>query len=167
MNRLLVNASVVPAAVFNNSVYYTGSYTDHNINALDLSSFTESTSFRGAYIYPIFMGNYIYYIDMSANYKIYRMNMDGSMSTVLVNKKCSTYNITNSGKYLYYQINDSKKNSICRLDLETMKTQTIKKGDFKQFNVTKNYVFFRDENNKKVYRVSADGDAYVSIFKGK
>jgi hypothetical protein len=162
--RLLINDAVIPTAVMNNSLYYAGYSNDHNINKYDLSSFTNNTAYDGNYGYPIFTGQYIYYMDISDNYKLYRMKADGSDKTLLVNKRCSTYNITNSGKYLYYQVDDTKKNSICRLNLETMEAETLLKGNFKQINVTDNYVFFKDFDNTNTFIQSADGIIDINTF---
>lgn len=162
--RLLVEDAVIPTAVMNNGLYYAGYSKDHNIHALDLSSFTDHSVVEGSYMYPIFMGDSIYYMDVSDKYKIYRMSQDGSNPTRLVNKRCSTYNITNSGKYLYYQVDDTKNNGIYRLNLETMKDELLIKGNYKQINVTENYVFFKDFDNTKTYVVEADGTSDVNVF---
>ena len=162
--RLLVKDSVVPAAVIDNTIYYTGFSEDRDIKAMDLSSFTEHTTFSGLYAYPIFMGEYIYYIDIADGYKIYRMKQNGSYPTLLVDEQCSTYNITNSGKYLYYQVDNTKNNRICRINLETMKSETILEGNYKQINVTENYVFFKDFDDTKTFIVTADGSLDVNTF---
>lgn len=166
-DRLLVKDSVIPIGVWNNSLYYTGNPKDNSINMVDLSSFTSRTFVKGTYAYPIFNGNYIYYIDTSKRDRIYRMNRDGSNPKLLVDKKCSTYNITASGKYLYYQVDEAKRKMICRLDLSSMKSIIIKKGRYKQINVTKYYIFFNDYNNKNMYQLNASANGKVRIFKAK
>jgi hypothetical protein len=164
--RLLIKDAVIPTDVKNNTLYYAGLSEDHNINAMNLSSFTKHPVLEGSYMYPIFMGEYIYYIDPSDNYKIYRMNQDGSEPTLLVDKRTSTYNITNSGKYLYYQVDGTKKNGIHRLSLETMKDELLMSGDFKQINATSTYVFFKDFMDTTTYAISADGVSTINEFTG-
>lgn len=164
MERLLVKDAVKPAAVINNSLYYAGYSEDHYINALDLSSFTYRTVYDGSYLYPIFMDQYVYYIDIADDYHIYRMKQDGSEVTLLVNESCSTYNITNSGKYLYYQVDNGKKSRICRIDLATLVSETLLDGSYKQIHVTKDYVFFRDFNDTTTFMVYADGGPHVNTF---
>jgi len=163
--RLLIKDTVIPVGVYDDALIYADTSKDHNINSLDLKSYTIHSMNKGSYLYPIYMGNYIYYIDISDGYKLYRMNKDGSAPTKLVNKRCSTYNITNSGKYLYYQVDNGKKSGIYRLNLDTMKAQLLKKGDFKQISVTDNYVFFKDYDNTNTYFIAADvEDAAISTF---
>jgi hypothetical protein len=103
-------------------------------------------------------------MDPDDDYKIYRMNLDGSDPTLLADKRCSTYNITNSGKYLYYQVDNSHNNGIYRINLETMEEELVLKGNFKQINVTDYYVFFRDFDNTNTYVVVADGTTDINIF---
>lgn len=162
--RLLLNEAVIPSALIDNKVYFVGVNEDHNINALDLSSFTTRSCIEGNFAYPIFSGEYIYYMDQSNNYSINRMNKDGSDPTVLVKDRTSTYNITNSGKYLYYQIDDMDKSKMCRMDLTTMESEILLDGHYKQIHVTKNYVFFKDFDNKNTYIVSADGSSKLGTF---
>ena len=164
LERLIVKEAVVPAGEINNALFYVGNAADHNISSLSLASYVPHTIYEGSFLYPIFMGNYVYYIDITEKNKIYRMALDGSDLTKLVNKKCSTYNITNSGTYLYYLIDDNKNNSIHRLNLQTMVDEFLQAGNFKQINVTDNYVFFKDLDNTNTYFLEADGSNVISTF---
>lgn len=162
--RMLIKEAVIPSVVLDDKLYYTGAEKDHNINVLDLSSFTRKTFIGGNFAYPIFFGDYIYYMDMSDNYAIYRMNMDGTDPTILVDERCSTYNITNSGKYLYYQVDDMDNSKICRLNLETMESEVILKGHYKQIHVTEYNVFFKDFAENITYVVPADSKIKLEVF---
>jgi hypothetical protein len=162
--KILIKDTVIPAAVIDNNLYYNYNDVDHNINVLSLSSFTSKTQLNGSFAYPVFLGNFIYYINMKDHYKIYRINLDGSNPSKLVDKCCCTFNITNNGKFLYYQVDNGKNNCICRLNLETMEEETLSLGNYKQIHVTEDYVFFKDFDNTKTYIVSADGESKVSIF---
>ena len=165
--RPIIREAVIPSAVINNKLYYAGYEKDHNIDAVDLTDGASKTSFEGSYVYPVFYGGYIYYLDASDDYKLYRMKQDGSKPTLLVKERCSTYNITTDGKYLFYQVDNGKKNRICRMDLKTKKSETILKGVYKEINVTKNYIFFKDFNDKNTYVISAFANSKVSTFHPK
>ncbi|MGB4658397.1 MAG: DUF5050 domain-containing protein [Mobilitalea sp.] len=162
--RLLVKDTVVPIMSKDNLLYYTGFSEDHNINAIDLDSFTSHTMIPGNFQYPIFIGGYIYYIDLDDKYKICRMDLDGSNRTVIVDERCFTYNITNSGQYLYYQVDDTKNNRIARINLATMQEEKLLDGNYKQIHVTENYVFFKDFDSTNTYIMSADGINDISTF---
>lgn len=162
--RLLLKDAVIPAAVTNQKLYYTGTENDQNIHSINLQSFTNQNELNGSFLHPVFFGNYIYYMDIHDHYKIYRMNQDGSDVTKLVDKRCSTFNITESGKYLYYQLDNGAKSKLCRMNLNTKKAQTLVKGSYNQLNVTKYYVFFSKFKSSKTYYVSADGGPNVNLF---
>lgn len=164
LERLLVKDAVIPAEITDTKLYYAGYSEDHNINELNLQSFTTHPAFEGSYYYPIFKGAYIYYIDVEDDYKIYRMHIDGSGQELLVDYRCSTYNITNSGTYLYYQVDDTVSNGMYRLNLKTMESSQLLVGNYKQLHVTDNYVFFKDFDNTNTYVVNADGIKDVSVF---
>ncbi len=161
--RLLYETAAVPGEVIEDFLYYTDSSKNNNIGYTNLLSFTNHSVLKGSYSQPIYMDDYMYYIDEADN-KLYRKNIGSNETTLLVKKPCSTYNITNSGKYLYYQISGTKKDQLCRLDLETLKSKTIRKGDFKHIHVTDTYVFFTDSKNKQIYKVIADSNSRVSTF---
>ncbi len=164
MEKLILEEAVIPSYISDNKLYYTGIKADHNINALDLSSFVSSTYIEGNFAYPIFRDDYIYYLDLDNNYSVNRMKPDGSERTVLVDQLCSTYNITNSGKYLYYQVDEEGDSGISRLNLETMEHETLLEGYYKQIHVTDNYVFFKDFDNTHTYVLSADGSSKLGTF---
>lgn len=162
--RLILKEAVIPASINDKNLYYAGTETDHNIHSINLQSFTNQNELDGDFLHPVFFEDYIYYMDIRDHYKIYRMKQDGSDVTKLVDKQCSTFNITKSGKYLYYQQDNGSKSKICRLNLNTMSTQTLAKGNYSNINVTEYYVFFNKFKSSKTYYVSADGSPTVNSF---
>lgn len=164
LERMLLKEAVIPSYFMNNKLYYVGNNENHNINCLDLSSFTTRTYIEGNFAFPIFHNDYIYYIDQSNNYTINRMNKDGSDRQLVVNERCSTYNITNSGNFLYYHVDNLDKSKICRIDLTTMNTEVLLDGYYKQIHVTEHYVFFKDFENTNTYIISADGSSKLGTF---
>jgi hypothetical protein len=164
MEKLILDEAVIPSYIADNKLYYAGNKKDHSINALDLSSFVTGTRIEGNFACPIFREDYIYYLDLDNNYSLNRMRLDGSERTVLIDKFCSTYNITNSGKYLYYQVDDEDNSGIGRLNLETMEHELLLEGYYKQIHVTDSYVFFKDYDDSRTYVLSADGSSRLGIF---
>jgi hypothetical protein len=162
--KVLIRDAVIPAAVSGGWLYYTSNAGHYCINAMNLTTLAKQKLANGSFANPVFFGNYIYYMNMKDDYKIYRMNKNGSGSVRMVDARCCTFNITNNGLYLYYQVDGSHNNRICRLNLKTMESKTLSKGNYKQIHVTKNYVFFKNFDNSTTYYVSAEGSAQVSIF---
>ena len=162
--RLLIKDAVIPTKAEGDYLYFTGKSKDLNIHSMDLQSYTSHPIIEGSYLYPIYFEDYIYYINTKDNNSLYRMNQDGTEPTKLVSFHCSTYNITSSGKYLYYQVDNKKTKGIHRLNLSTMKDELMLSGEYKQINVTKDYVFFQDMDGSNTYYAVADGDALVNLF---
>ncbi|NLC20217.1 MAG: DUF5050 domain-containing protein [Clostridiales bacterium] len=163
-NRLLVKDAATPVNVSGTGLYFTPKAHNQCIRMIDLKSFIIYQAFEGSYLQPIFRDGYIYYMDAANDNIIYRMNQDGSGKELLVDSRCSTYNITNSGIYLYYQVDDQADKGIYRLKLDTMEVSRLLDGDYKQINVTEKYVFFRDADNSNTYIISADGYPEVNVF---
>ena len=163
MKQLLSKDAIIPASIVDNKLYYTGFKQDLSIHSMDLTDFSTKTLFEGKYTMPIVFGDYIYYLSMSDKYTLHRMKLDGSDKMELVNERCSTYNITNNGKYLFYQV-DSKKARICRLDLETMESETLLEGNYKHIHVTDHYVFFKEFETNKTFILSEDGSSKLGTF---
>lgn len=162
--RLLLKDAVIPSAFIDDRLYYVGTKDNHNINYYDLSSFTSGTYIAGDFAYPMFFGEYIYYIDPSNNYTINRMNLNGTDPSVIVSERTSAFNITNSGQYLFYQVDDLDNSKMCRMDLTTMESEVLLKGHFKQIHVTDNFVFFKDFDNYNTYVISAYGSSGLGVF---
>lgn len=164
MEQLLLEEAVIPASVIDDKLYYTGFSHNLSINTLDLGSFTNRTVIDGKYAMPIIMGDYIYYISMSDKYTIHRMKLDGSEQAKLIKSRCSTFNITNDGKYLYYQVDNKKKSHIGRLNLDTMESEKLLKGNYKNIHVTEHYVFFKEFETNETYILSSDGTSKIGTF---
>ena len=162
--RLLINDAVVPVMASADKLYYAGTAKHFGISSFNLKSYTKKLVYDGSYLFPIFKNDYIYYLDSSDDNKLYRMLSDGSEPELLAAYHCSTYNITNSGKYLYFQIDDGINNGIYRIKTDTLATELLLPGDYKQIHVTSSYVFFKDYDNSNTYVIAADGINDVNLF---
>lgn len=162
-NKLQSKTAFV-ASVSDNTLYYTGTTNDRNLYSQDLENFKSKVISEGSYLYPIFVEDKLYYIDTTKNNNIYISNREDFKPSLLVKHNCTTYNITNSGKYLYYLVSDKKVKGLYRMDLDTGKEKLLKKGSFKQISVTENYVFFNDHDNSNTYFLVTDGGTVINTF---
>ncbi len=160
----LQNKVAFATSVSDNTLFYTGTTNDRNLYSQDLKKYKTKVLSEGSYLYPIFVEDKLYYIDTNKNNNIYISNREDFKPSLLVKHNCITYNITNSGKYLYYLVSDKKVKGIYRMNLETGKEKLLKKGSFKQINVTENYVFFNEHDNSNTYFLVADGGSVINTF---
>lgn len=142
---------LLPASFYNGYLYYTGVTNDHFIRSMNVETKQDQIIYEGNCYMPIATKEGIYYLSLEDKYALCRIDHDGSNKTVLVERFCSTYNISPDGNTLYYQVDGGENNRICKLDLSTMTTETIIDGNYKNIHVTSNYVFFRDFNETNIY----------------
>lgn len=163
--KLLLKENILPACVWNQSLYFaTGSGSvNHYIYTMDLSTEFVQTWYAGNCYLPITTDNGIYYISLSDGYAICRMSFDGTEHEILVNEFCSTYNISEDGTMLYYQIDGGSNNRIACMDLISGTQKTILEGNYKNIHVIENYVFFRDFNETTTYLLNTTTDV-LSTF---
>lgn len=162
--KILSKEAFLPSTISDGKMYYTSLQSNHNINVMDLAEVSSSPLYEGNYMNPIVNGNYIYYISLADNYAIARMKLGESEPTILVKDRCSTYNISESGKYLYYQVDDTQNNRICRMNLETMEETIIKEGNYNHIHVTSNYVFFQEFDTTHTYVLPAGEQGEATDF---
>ena len=159
----LSDEAIIPASFVGNSLYYNGQKSDHNIYTMDTNSTSDSLLYEGNCYNPVATDKYIYFLSLENNYSIVRINRDGSNPKTIVDERVSFFNISSSGKYLYYQVDGGDKNRLCKLNLETLKSKTLLEGDYNSIHVTSNYVFFQEFDSKKMYRLSVSNDS-ISAF---
>lgn len=150
---------VVPASYQNGSLYYNGVDNDHDIHSLSLSNKQVSDIAYGNYFSILAENGTIYYLDLAQNYAIGRMNLDGSNPELLVKERCSFFNLSPDGRYLFYQIDGGSHNRLCLLDLTTLEEKTILEGDFCKLNTTSRYLFFQDFHLEQWYQYDPAADA--------
>lgn len=102
--------------------------------------------------------DYYYYMDLDNDYAISVIHKNSSSPEQITDKRCASYNISPDGKYLYYQIDNEEDNGLYKLNLTTLKSVAIKNGNHKNICVTKDYVFFTDVNETKIYYCSHKKD---------
>lgn len=163
-DKHLSNEDIVPAAFSGNTMYYTGIDSEHNINSLNLDTLVPETIYETSAFNCILNQDYIFFISAKDNYGIVRIDIDGKNPSIIVEERCSTFNISTSGKYLYYQIDGGDNNRICRLNLETMEMLTLKEGNYANINITSNYVFFTDIKTNEDYFLPSGDSNEVKLF---
>ncbi len=159
----LLTEEVLPLSIKDNILYFVGREYNHNIRIMDIRSGQNSVLYKDNCYAPIRMNDDIYYMSLTDNYAIYRIKADGSNPTPVVTERCSTFNVTKDGGYLYYQVDDNANNRICMLNLLTGESDTIMEGNYKQLHLTNNHLFFQDFNDMNSYYIPI-GSTTVTVF---
>lgn len=162
--KIITDETILPGAIRNNTLYYTGVRSDHGIHTIDLFSLNERTLFDGFTYMPIPASNGIYYISTQEGYNICRIDYSGQEKVTVVDEFCSFFNLSNDGRYLFYQVDGGNNNRICYMDLSTGVSTTILDGNYKWLNVTDDYLFFYTMEEDMVYAFSTNGSGILNIF---
>lgn len=161
--------AIKPAGFYNGSLLYSGISEDHDIRLLAFTGYEGSTLYEESSYMPVFYSHsdtdkYIYYISVENNYALCRIRPDGTDRKVLVDNFCSTFNISNDGKYLFFQLDNTAKHSLSKLDLTTMEQSIVLEGDYKDLHITSKYLFFTDFADTAAYAYSLDGTNTLNVF---
>lgn len=162
-NTELSTDALLPACVSDGLLYYSGVNRDHQLHTLDPATGETALILDRNTYFPIVREEGIYFMTLG-DYAIHRYDPISGTSEKLVADPCATYNISNDGRYLYYQVDRTDHNRICVLDLNTMTSTTILEGDYKQIHVTSNYVFFKSFVGNTVYAYATDDSGSLNVF---
>ncbi len=162
-DTLISEEHLTPASFSSNTLIYHGEIQEHDIHAMDLDTYSSSIIYNGNCYRVVATSEYIYFLSLSNNYAIARVDLDGSNPTIIVKERCSFYNISPDEKYLYYQVDGGDHNRLCRMNLSTFESDTLADGDFNSIHVTTHYVFFKDFHTQEYYSLTcATGN--ISMF---
>lgn len=142
---------LIPASYYDGYLYYSGVTSDHSIHAYNIKTKEDQIVYDGLSYLPIATKDSIYFIDPAQNYSLCKVDYQGGEPVVLLDRFCSSYNLSFDGQTIYYQIDGGDSNRIGKLDLSSMVTETIMDGNFKNINVTSNYVFFQTFDESETY----------------
>ncbi len=155
--------AIIPAAYSGSKLYYCGVSDDHNIYTMNLANNTSNKLYEGNCYNVMIAGNYIYYLSLSNNYAIVRMNLDGSEPEIIVDERTAFMNVTPDGNYLYYQVDGGNNNRLCRMNLKTLRSETVREGNYNSIHTTTNYVFFKEFESGRFYKISMKNHSVESF----
>lgn len=161
--------NINPLALTDYTLYYSGVTSDHKIHRLNLVNKEDVVIFDGNCTSVILDREYLYFLNMKENYSVCRVNIDGSNPVTLVKERCATFNLSPSGRYLYYQTDNGTESYLGQYDIEEKETALIKKGSFSNINVCGDYVFFQqyDAFTQQFYFKTSKPDSVKKFQPGK
>ena len=163
-DELLLEEKVVPGTLTSSKIYYAGAEDDHYIYSFDPDSKQKVVIYKGNCYQPALIGGNIYFISLSKNYNIAKIDEFGQNPTILVDEKCDFYNVTPDEQYIVYQVDDGKNNRLEMMNLSTLEKTVIKKGDYNSINIIGDRVFFREFGTDEVYYFTLSSPSQVDTF---
>ena len=163
-DELLLEENIVPGTITSSRIYYGGLEDDHYIYSFDPETKQKVIIYKGNCYQPALVGSNIYFISLSKNYNIAKIDEYGKNPTILVDEKCTFYNVTPDEQYIVYQIDDGKDNRLEMINLTTLEKTVVKKGDYNSINIIGDRVFFREFFTDEVYYFSLSSPSQVETF---
>lgn len=161
--QTIANEIINPNCYVNGRIYYQGTAKDHYLHALDVSTDTDSVVWEGNIWNPIVQDGYVYYMDVSENYRLCRYSLSGNTVEVLTNDRIDMFNVY--GNYIYYQVSSTDAPALKRMYIDGSSQELVREGVFQNINITSSYVYFNGFNEPvPVYKTSTFGPVNVTTF---
>jgi len=162
-SQTLTDYWINPAACLNGIIYYNGTGDDHYLYAWDTGTDTSSTVWEGNMWNPVISGDYIYYMNVADNYRLYSYSLLDGSDRVLTEDRVDTFNVYED--IIYYQANSSTEPALKRMNTDGSGLLTVADGNYTNINITSEYVYFTGFNSEvPVYKTSTFGPVYVETF---
>lgn len=160
----LVSDSVInPAACYNGIIYFNGTESDHYLYALDTATDIVSTVYQGNLWYPAYKDGYVYYMDVSENYRLCRYSLSENTVEILTNDRVDTFNV--GEQYIYYQRNSTTEPALMRMLLDGSSPEVVAEGNYSDINLTSTYAYFHAfGQDTPVYHTPVNGEVNVTTF---
>ncbi len=161
--QTVAEAIINPNCFLDGRIYYNGTAEDHYLHALDTSTDTDSVVWRGNIWNPIVQNGYVYYMDISENYRLCRYNLANDVVEVLTNDRIDMFNVYDN--YIYYQVSSSDSPALKRMLIDGSSQELIREGVYQNINITSQYVYFNAFNESTpVYKTYTYGPVNVTTF---
>ena len=107
--------------------------------------------------------NTLYYLNED-EHSIFKMQIDGSNRTRVVDDVCGMFMIDN---YIYCTKGVGLSDGLFRIDTTNNKQKCITSESVKEFNIYKNYIYYNNYNDGQLYRMDINGKNKKTIFTDK
>ncbi len=162
-NELVSDIIINPAACYNGVIYFNGTEENHYLYSLDTRTDSISTVFEGNLWYPSYNAGYIYYMDVSSNYRLCRYSLYENTVEILTNDRVDTFNVGDS--YIYYQRNSATDPALMRMRLDGSEPEVVASGNYTNINLTSTYAYFNAfGSDVPVYHTPVNGPVNVTTF---
>ena len=130
----LVSDSVInPNACNNGTIYFNGTETDHYLYGLDTRTDSIYTVYKGNLWYPAYHNNYIYYMDVSSDYRLCRYSLIDNTVEILTTDRVDTFNVGDF--FIYYQKNSADSPALMRMELDGSNPEVVAEGNYTNINI--------------------------------
>lgn len=138
----LADYTINPACARDGIIYYNGTQGDHSLYALNTSNDVPTEIWSGNLWYPALYGEYIYYMDVSSDYRLCRYSLSGQTVEILTNDRVDCFNVGDG--YIYYQTSDAASPQLKCMRTDGSNPFVLADGIYTNINMTSQYVYFQE-----------------------
>lgn len=153
-DTLILEEGVMPCSIDTNMIYYSGTSDDHAIYGLSVNTEDKEKIHDGNCYLVTANGNYLYYIDMNAGYSLARVEKSGENPEILVESRLATYNVTEDGSRIYYQVDNGEENGLYVYSTDSKESELLQAGNYNYLHLTSDYLFFETYDQTQMYVMS-------------
>lgn len=150
-DTMLLEQGASPQVIRDGTIYYTGVARDHNIYAMNLDGTASRVLCEGNFTSLSYSNDALYCMDLENDYTLCRLDMDGSNLTHLTQERIATYNISENGETVYYQLDNGSENGLYALDIATGTQTLLREGNYNFFHIIGNRLFFETFDGSELY----------------
>ena len=155
----LADYVVNPACARNGMIYYNGTQRDHALYQWNTENDVSTLIWNGNLWYPVLDGDYIYYMDVSAKYRLCRYSLTSQEIEILTNDQVDCFNVGNG--YIYYQTNAAVSPQLKCMRTDGSNLFVLADGVFSNINMTSQYVYFQQFGiDGSLYHTRIGSDTY-------
>lgn len=158
----LADYVVNPACARDGMIYYNGTQNDHALYQWNTANDASMRLWNGNLWYPVLDGDYIYYMDVSAKYRLCRYSLSSQEIEILTHDRVDCFNVGNG--FIYYQTSDAVSPQLKCMHTDGSDLFVLADGVFTNINMTSQYVYFQQYGvNGSLYH-TAFGSSQYSVF---
>lgn len=157
------NYQVNPNCIVGNTMYFSGTSTDHHLFAFSIDTNSLNDIWGGDIWNPIVSGNYVYYMDVKNNYRLCRYSLLEGVIEILTSERTDCFNVYND--IIYYQVSSKSYPCLKRVNTDGSGNEVVIDGIYNNINITSKYVYFQQYgDNYTTYCTPTYGLSNVTEF---
>lgn len=152
-----------PVSYINGIIYFNGTTDDHALYTLNTNGDAINKIWDGNIWNPVYQDGYVYYMDVSGDYRLCRYSPSENAVEILTNDRIDYFNVYDY--YIYYQKSSASEPALKRMYIDGSNAETVAGGVYENINITSQYVYFSQyDEDVPVYKTPTYGSVSVTTF---
>ena len=156
-NVQVLDYSIDTSSIFKNKIFYINKEAKNNIYSMDTKTGNISLEYEANAFKPDCSADYLYYIDLSKNYALMRVNRSNkTLEQVYASDTDKVINYNRSENKIYFVL-EGDNSGLYRMNLNGSSVEKVTGGNISEVYCTSQYTFFIDFKGNTLMRIPTDG----------